>query len=80
MATEKFKGTLTETFKEVGTRVDALVARLKIPVAQPAANGTTPAAVKPAATRMSTVSTGGQGGAGGTGSKAGEDPEAGIWS
>jgi hypothetical protein len=82
MTVEKFKGTPAETFKEVGARVNALVARLKIPVTQPAANGTAPAAgvVKPAATRMSTVSTGGQGGAGGAGGSGGNDPEADIWS
>lgn len=83
MATEKFKGTPAETFKEVGKRVDALVSRLKGPLTQPA-NGTAPAApaagaVKPANTRMSTVSTGGQGGAGGAGGGGPADPEAGIW-
>lgn len=79
MATEKFKGTPTDTFKEVGKRVDALVARLKIPVSQPG-GATTPSPAVPAPARMSTVSTGGQGGAGGTGVTKPADPEAGIWS
>ncbi len=72
-----------ETFKEVGKRVNDLVTRLKIPVAQPGAAPVVPAPgeVKPASVRMSTVSAGGQGGAGGAGGGKGEkDPEAGIWS
>lgn len=74
----------TETFKEVGKRVNDLVTRLKIPVPAPGAAPVVPApgeVVKPASTRMSTVSSGGQGGAGGAGGgDKGKDPEAGIWS
>lgn len=71
----------TETFKEVGKRVNDLVTKLKIPVTAPgAATVPAPAVSQPASTRMSTVSTGGQGGAGGAGAGRPADPEAGIWS
>lgn len=79
MFNEKFKGTPTEIFKEVGKRVNDLVTRLKMSVAQPGVAAVAAPAVS-APARMSTVSTGGQGGAGGTGVTKPADPEAGIWS